>query len=81
MTDKINCPIAGFFGNEDKNPSPEMVDRLAAEFDRLGIRYEFNRYDDTGHAFQDYTAPNYREPATLDAWPKLLNFLIREMFD
>ncbi|MGE0718242.1 MAG: dienelactone hydrolase family protein [Alphaproteobacteria bacterium] len=80
MTDRFNCPVAGFFGNEDKNPSPEMVDRLVAEFDRLHIPYEFHRYDGAGHAFQDHTAPNYRAAAAVDAWPKMLDFLGRTMF-
>jgi carboxymethylenebutenolidase len=26
LADNINCPVAGFFGNEDQNPSPEDVD-------------------------------------------------------
>jgi carboxymethylenebutenolidase len=75
LTSNIHCPVIGFFGNEDHNPSPEMVARLAREFARLGIRHVFHGYDNAGHAFQDHTAKNYREAAAQDAWPKLLAFL------
>jgi carboxymethylenebutenolidase len=79
LTSNIHCPIAGFFGNDDRNPSPEMVARLAKEFARLGIRHEFHAYDGAGHAFQDSHTPNYREAAANDAWPKMLEFLRREL--
>jgi carboxymethylenebutenolidase len=80
FTDQIRCPIAGFFGNRDTNPSPEAVSRLEAELQRCAIRYEFHRYDDAGHAFQDYTSPNnYAEGPARDAWTGLLEFLNREL--
>jgi carboxymethylenebutenolidase len=79
LTSNIHCPVIGFFGNEDHNPSPEMVQRLAREFSRLGIRHEFHSYDNAGHAFQDNTAKNYREAAAKDAWPKMLEFLSRTL--
>lgn len=76
LTSNIHCPVIGFFGNDDHNPSPEMVRRLSREFARLGIRHIFHRYDGAGHAFQDHTAANnYREAAAKDAWPKMLAFL------
>jgi carboxymethylenebutenolidase len=75
LTSNIHCPVIGFFGNEDHNPSPEMVRRLSQEFARLGIRHVFHSYDGAGHAFQDYIAKNYREAAAKDAWPKMLAFL------
>jgi len=75
LTSNIHCPVIGFFGNDDHNPSPEMVQRLAREFSRLGIRHAFHSYDGAGHAFQDDATPNYREAAAKDAWPKLLAFL------
>jgi carboxymethylenebutenolidase len=75
LTSNIHCPVLGFFGNDDHNPSPEMVSRLSLEFARLGIRHAFHRYDGAGHAFQDHTSKNYREAASSDAWPKMLAFL------
>jgi carboxymethylenebutenolidase len=76
LSSNIHCPVIGFFGNDDHNPSPEMVRRLAHTFARLGIRHVFHSYDGAGHAFQDHTSKtNYREAAAKDAWPKMLAFL------
>jgi len=76
LTSNIHCPVIGFFGNDDHNPSPEMVGRLSREFARLGIRHVFHSYDGAGHAFQDHhSTRNYREAAAKDAWPKMLTFL------
>ncbi len=76
LTSNIHCPVIGFFGNDDHNPSPEMVQRLSQELARLGIRHVFHSYDGAGHAFQDHTSKNnYREAAAQDAWPRMLAFL------
>jgi carboxymethylenebutenolidase len=75
LTSNIHCPVIGFFGNDDHNPSPEMVRRLSHEFARLGIRHVFHSYDGAGHAFQDHSSGNYRAAAAEDAWPKMLSFL------
>lgn len=79
LASNIHCPVIGFFGNDDHNPSPEMVQRLSREFARLGIRHVFHSYDGAGHAFQDYTSGNYREAAAQDAWPRMLGFLRVEL--
>lgn len=70
---KIACPIIGFFGNDDTNPSPDDVD-YAAALEAAGKKFSFHRYDGTGHAFQDENAPDdrYREAASEDAWQKVL---------
>jgi carboxymethylenebutenolidase len=80
LASNIHCPIIGFFGNDDHNPSPAMVARLGHELARLGVRHQFHAYDGAGHAFQDATAPsNYRPAAANDAWPKMLAFLRAEL--
>ena len=72
----LNGPVAGFFGNDDKNPSPEDVDKIGAELTRLGVEHTFHRYDGAGHAFQNFLgAERYREEATKDSWPKGVAFL------
>lgn len=48
----IACPVAGFFGGKDKNPSPADVDRIEAKLQRHGISHRIHRYADVGHAFQ-----------------------------
>jgi carboxymethylenebutenolidase len=72
--------VIGFFGNEDKNPSPADVDRIDAELTRLGVRHEFHRYDGAGHAFQNFVRPEqHRAQAAEDSWAKGLAFLKREI--
>lgn len=76
----VTCPIAGFFGNEDTNPSPEDVDRFEAGLQRLGIPHEFHRYDGAGHAFQDFTDHRRsREPQGEQAWAETVAFLKRQL--
>jgi len=80
LTSNIHCPILGFFGNDDRNPSPAMVCRLSNELARLGIRHAFHSYDAAGHAFQDHTAPSYRQAAAEAAWPRMLEFMRVALF-
>jgi len=80
LTPYIHCPIAGFFGAEDANPSPEDVDRIAAQLHKYRKPHEFHRYPDAGHAFLNFTnAATYREGPARDAWDKLIPFLQRSL--
>ena len=75
QTPRISCPIIGFFGDEDANPSPADVKTIDAELDRLGKPHEFHSYANAGHAFLNFTNPAvYREAPARDAWQKLLAF-------
>lgn len=77
---KISCPVAGFFGNDDQNPSPQDVDELEAALKSAGATYEFHRYDGAGHAFQDFNREErYRPEAAEDAWAKAIDFLNRHL--
>lgn len=72
----LRSPVMGFYGNDDKNPSPADVDKLDAELTRLGVRHDFYRYDQTGHAFQNFANPQgFRPGPAQDSWDKTLRFL------
>ncbi len=72
----IRCPVIGFFGNKDNNPSPEQVDQIDAELTRHGIAHDFHRYEDAGHGFQNRNPGTPGESAaTQDSWAKTLAFL------
>jgi carboxymethylenebutenolidase len=74
-TSKIGCPLIGFFGNDDTDPSPADVDALSAELTKHGKPHEFHRYDGTGHAFENFSNPDrYRPRAAEAAWGELLAF-------
>lgn len=80
LTPYVHCPIVGFFGAEDANPSPEDVDRISAQLDKYRKPHEFHRYPDAGHAFLNFTNPaTYREGPARDAWDKLIPFLQRNL--
>jgi carboxymethylenebutenolidase len=76
----LKGPVIGFFGNDDKNPSPADVDKIDGELTRLGVRHEFHRYDGAAHAFQNFVRPDAHRPAAAeDSWKKALAFLDREL--
>ncbi len=73
-TADLNTPLLGIFGNDDRYPTPELVDQHEAELKRLGKDYEFHRYDGASHGFFYYHTPMYRPEATMDAWEKIFAF-------
>lgn len=76
----IRCPVIGFFGNEDTNPSPADVDDYDAALTRAGVAHVFHRYDGAGHAFQSFnSAERYRPEASEDAWQKSLAFFAEKL--
>jgi carboxymethylenebutenolidase len=75
LTPGLRCPLLGLFGNDDKNPSPADVDKTEEVLKKLGKKYEFHRYDGAGHAFFNYTNPNYRVEQAMDGWKKVFKFL------
>jgi carboxymethylenebutenolidase len=77
---RMRCPVIGFFGNEDRNPSPQDADRIDAELTRLGIEHAFHRYPGAGHGFQ---RPTKDEPAIraaqADSWRRTFAFLAEKL--
>ncbi len=72
--EKLACPLLGLFGNEDKSPSPEQVDRQEEVLKKYGKNYKFYRYDGAGHGFWYYHSPLYRPVQAMDAWNKVFEF-------
>lgn len=72
----IRCPVIGFFGDEDRHPSPEDVDQIDAELCKHGIEHDFHRYPKVGHGFQNpaHDTPQERAAAE-DGWAKTFEFL------
>lgn len=76
LTPRIPCPVVGFFGLDDANPSPADVKKISAELSKHKKAHEFHSYEGAGHAFLNFLNPNtYREHPAKDAWGKLLEFL------
>jgi carboxymethylenebutenolidase len=73
-TAQLKAPLLGIFGNEDKNPSPEAVNKLEAELKKHGKNYEFHRYDGAGHGFFAAQRDAYRVAQANDGWEKVFAF-------
>ena len=70
----LKCPLLGIFGNDDKNPTPQDVDKLEEVLKELGKNYEFHRYDGAGHAFWSHDRGAYRVEQAMDSWNKCFEF-------
>lgn len=75
LTKDISAPIIGIFGNEDKRPSPDQVNRHEQILKDLGKTYEFHRYDGVGHGFFAAERPAYKGEQATDGWKKVYAFL------
>jgi carboxymethylenebutenolidase len=73
---KINAPILGLFGAQDRGITPADVRKFGEALDQMGKKIEIKIYDDAGHAFEN---PNnkdgYREADAADAWKRTVDFL------
>jgi len=73
---KINAPIFGSFGGQDRGIPPDAVHRFEATMKQLNKKVDLKIYDDAGHAFEN---PNnkdgYREADARDAWKRTVDFL------
>ena len=73
--EKLSCPLLGIFGNDDKHPSAEEVDKLESLLKDLGKDCTFYRYDGAGHGIWYYDKPLYRQEQAMDSWNKVFAFL------
>lgn len=73
---KINAPILGLFGGQDRGITPEDVKKFQQAMEQLGKKIEVKIYPDAGHAFEN---PNnkqgYRPDDAADAWQRTVQFL------
>ena len=73
-TEGLNCPLLGLFGNDDKAPTPDLVNQQEEILKKHGKDYVFHRYDGAGHAFMSYGGRSYRPQQAMDAWDKIFEF-------
>jgi len=73
---KINAPILGIFGAQDRGIPVADVRKFGETLDNMGKKIEIKIYDDAGHGFQN---PNnkdgYRAADAADAWKRITDFL------
>ncbi len=79
LTKDLSCAMIGIFGNDDKAPSPDQVNRHEEELKKHGKNHEFHRYDGAGHGFFYYDRPAYRQEQAVDGWKKIFAFLPKHL--
>jgi len=78
-TGEIHCPLLGFFGEDDANPSPADMRKLDTELTKHGKEHEFHSYPGAGHAFMNRRGERYRADADRASWPKTLAFFAKHL--
>ncbi len=77
---KINAPILGLFGGQDRGITPDDVHKFEATMKQLGKTIDVKIYLDAGHAFEN---PNnkdgYRPADAADAWKRTTEFLAQTL--
>ncbi len=76
---ELRCPLLGLFGAQDKYPSPDQVEELAAALRDAGKAHEFHTFDDAGHGFFAVDRPGYRSHAATEGWVLVADFFSRNL--
>lgn len=74
----LNCDVIGFFGNQDRSPSPEMVTKFEADMQAAGKKLTAHKYE-ANHGFANPSNPSFNKEATADAHAKAVAFLKEHM--
>jgi len=74
----INCDVIGFFGNQDKGISQEVVNTFEANMKTAGKKISLYRYE-AGHGFANPSNPSFNKEYTEDAYSKAIAFLKERM--
>lgn len=74
----LNCDVIGFFGNKDRSPSPEVVNKFEADMQAAGKKLISHKYD-AGHGFANPSNPVFNKEAAADAHAKAVAFLKERM--
>lgn len=75
---KIRASMLGLYASEDPGITG-TVPQLAEAMRRAGLRFDYHIYSGAKHAFFNDTRPNYHRESAVDAWPRVLAFLGKEL--
>jgi carboxymethylenebutenolidase len=77
---RINAPILGIFGADDKGIPAETVQQFEKQAKALGKDVSMKVYEGAGHAFMNVNNNRgYAEKATADAWQRIFAFFERTL--
>ena len=73
---KIDAPILGIFGGQDKGITPADVNKFESQMKALGKTVDIHIFPDAGHAFENPSnKTGYRAEDTAEAWKLTTAFL------
>lgn len=72
--EKLQMPIAAFFGGLDKSIPAETINKFKSTLDSLGKSIQVKVYPDANHAFANPSGTRYNPEAAKDSWQKTLVF-------
>lgn len=73
---KINAPILGLFGAQDRGITPDDVHKFEQALKQAGKKVDITIYPDAGHAFENPgNKDGYRPADAADAWKRTTEFL------
>jgi carboxymethylenebutenolidase len=73
---KIDAPILGIFGGQDKGITPADVNKFESQMKALGKTVDIHIFTDAGHAFENPgNKTGYRAEDTAEAWKLTTAFL------
>ncbi len=75
----LDIPIVGFFGNDDRNPTPEQAHALDDRLTALGKDHRFHYYDGAAHGFFCDDRPSHHPQTAADSWEKTLAFFAQTL--
>jgi carboxymethylenebutenolidase len=79
MLPGLSCPVLGIYGADDYSPTVAENEQLEAEMKRLGKPYEAHTYEGAGHAFFNFTRPNFRAQQADQGWTEVYNFFAKHL--
>ncbi len=77
LLDRIQAPVLGLFGEEDRGIPPSAVQAFEQAMKALDKDVQVHIYPGAGHAFANPGRPSYRRTATQDSWKRTVAFLAR----
>ncbi len=70
----LQSEVIGFFGNQDRSPSPEVVNAFEKDMAAAGKKITIHRYE-ANHGFANPSNPSFNKEATEDSHKKTIEFL------
>ena len=72
---KMNAPILGVFGGQDRGITPDDVKKFEATMKQLGKKIDITIYPEAGHGFENpVNQDRYRPDDAADAWKRTVSF-------